>query len=62
MKVSKLNATLKEACIERGFEPDDEISARQAVCEWCGWELGDPAWGETILDLYAAAKRAEDRS
>jgi hypothetical protein len=48
--VKDMPSEIQEACIERGHSPDDEMSIRDALGEWMGWEIGDPYKG------YAAAE------
>lgn len=62
MVVSQLPATLRTACLNRGMSDSDAITPRDAVSEWSGWELGDPHWARTILDLHEAAVEAEKAS
>lgn len=61
MKVKDLPMSLQEACVERGFVPDAEISPRQACMEWTGWHFGDPFWGGKIIDMYNEATVLQNR-
>lgn len=52
IKVKNMPSGVAEACRERGFDDDAELSPEGAMREWAGWHLGDPTWASTIIDYY----------
>jgi hypothetical protein len=60
LKVKDMNGTLREACINRGYSLEDELTPWHAVEEWSAWELGDPSWANLITSMYLDhTKKAE---
>lgn len=59
MKVADMPHSVREALINRGCEPDDEMDARAAMREWSAWHLGDSYWAENIIDLYERMNAAD---
>lgn len=51
LPVKDMPSELREAAIERGYDPTHEMTFSEALAEWAAWEIGDSAWAATMLDL-----------
>ena len=60
LNLEKLPPDLIDALRERGRSDERirKMTPTEAVAEWCGWHIGDPSWGPSIVRLYEAAKNA----
>jgi hypothetical protein len=50
----KADARIVEACEGRGVDIETATPG-EIVRAYCGWVLGDPQWGDDILDVADAA-------
>ncbi len=55
LKVCDMPPRLKDACLERGFALNHELTPQDAVAEFSAWELGCKDWAYDIIGLYALA-------
>jgi hypothetical protein len=53
LKVSKMPTAVQEACRERGFSADSELTIRDAMAEWSAWEIGAGSWGSDAAEYVS---------
>lgn len=56
VKVKDMPTSLRQVCLESGFNDEDEMSPRAAVMEWSSWYIGDPSWADSIIYFYEELK------
>lgn len=44
---------LREACLERDYDPTHEMTFAEALAEWAAYEIGDASWAEQMLRMQS---------
>jgi len=54
LRVCDMPSEIREACIERGYYEEEEMSIENAMREWLAWEIGDGQRGADAARYVAA--------